>query len=87
MAQQVPCTTCGNYLNTINGAFWTMSPMQTNPDYIACISTDASTNGGFTYLDFCDPTSEYSVRPVISLKANTIFRGSGTYNNPYSVVG
>ena len=87
MANQTSCTNCGNYLNTINGAFWTMSPMQTNPDYIACISTDASTNGGYTYLEFCDPTSEYSVRPVISLKANTIFRGSGTYNNPYSVVG
>ncbi len=66
------------YLN--NGqSFWTMSPMQTG-SWARIFQLDSGTV----------PTSEYAttsagIRPVINLKADLTFTGSGTTEDPYIV--
>ena len=81
-----------NYLHTINDSFWTMTPVANdihNLGYgtsIYCIDSDYEGTNSSEIIE-CDIQQESGLRPVISLKANTIFSGSGTYDDPYTVVG
>ena len=72
----------GYYLYT-NSNYWTMSPYSVNAGGYAYVFNvrplgGLDGNGGVTIAR--------GVRPVINLKANTKFQGSGTTSDPYVVV-
>ncbi len=67
-----------NYLN-INYTLWLMTPF--NNSRVRSIDSDGS-------LKYANPASDgLGVRPMIVLKPNLKFTGSGTKNNPYKIVG
>ena len=75
-------TTTNNYFYT-GQAYWTMSPFNTSsPGDVGVF--DVYSAGGFSYGIVHATT--IGVRPVINLKANTKFEGSGTASDPYTVV-
>ena len=72
-----------NYLYN-NQVYWTMSPF-----YFYDIISNAyvflvNSNGGLSTITV--DTTEPGVRPVINLKADTLFTGTGTSTDPYIVV-
>ena len=73
----------GNYL--INGQnYWTMTPgsfYTTNSSAYVFHVYSGGTLGSIARVD-----NTFGVRPVINLKANTLFSGSGTASDPYTVV-
>ncbi len=73
----------GNYL--INGQnYWTMTPgsfYTTNSGAYVFYVYSGGTLGSIPRVD-----NTFGVRPVINLKANTLFSGSGTASDPYIVV-
>ncbi|MCM1052620.1 MAG: hypothetical protein NC483_01395 [Ruminococcus sp.] len=75
----------GNYLDT-DSHYWTMSPYyyHSSTAYPARVFYVHS-SGYLVNGSIADGT--FSVRPVINLKANTKFSGSGITSNPYRVVG
>jgi len=62
--------------------YWTMTPSDFSSGYANLFTS--STNGRFNDSSV---TSEFGVRPVINLKASTVFEvgGTGTSENPYVV--
>ncbi len=70
------------YLYNQSGFYWTMTPYYYLDGYAAVFNMSA--NGLLTDNDV---NKMLGVRPVINLKANTMFKsgGTGTSNNPYEV--
>ena len=64
-----------------NQYYWTMSPYNFDGSYavVFAVISDGSLGNGFVNI-------AWGVRPVINLKANTKFQGSGTTSDPYVVV-
>ena len=64
--------------------YWTMTPSDLSingVNHMFCASSS-----GYIYNDLTTVLNNYSVRPVINLKANTTFtKGDGTATNPYVV--
>ena len=65
--------------NSLN--YWTMSPSSSNT--VSARGYLVSTDGE---LSMSNINSTYGVRPVINLKSNTHFTGTGTATDPYVVV-
>ena len=74
-------STTSNYLYT-GLDYWTMSPSNFYSTGIANIFIVYS-SGRLIYRDYV--RSVYDVRPVINLKADTLFNGNGTSTDPYVV--
>ena len=64
-----------------NQEYWTMSPYDVFVSYAYVFIVGSYGNFGNYNVD-----STFGVRPVINLKANTKFQGSGTTSDPYTVV-
>jgi len=63
--------------------YWTMSPTYWNSSYGARVFFVNSSG----YLDYYSVNNARGLRPVINLKAGTIFSsGNGTLDNPYQVI-
>ena len=62
-----------------------MSPYDTDSfgyAYVFYVRSNGNLNGsGYYYVAYA-----YGVRPVINLKADTLFTGSGTTDSPFEVV-
>ena len=75
-------TTTDNYLFTEEN-YWTMTPYgyiyDDNLNMVFQILSNAFISGNYV-------STSAGVRPVINLKANTLFSGSGTTSDPYTVV-
>ncbi len=69
----------GYYLYT-GQIYWTISPYSFNGNAVVGIVNSIG------QLVFLDVRRELGVRPVINLKADTIFTGTGTMSDPYVVV-
>ena len=70
----------GNYL--INGQnYWTMSPYYFNGSYASVVRVNS-----YYFLSYDRVDSTRGVRPVINLKADTQFEGSGTKSDPFTIV-
>ncbi len=69
-----------NYLYT-NQVYRTMSPSGFSSSYADVISVN-----GTGYVSSFFTTSTYGVRPVVSLKSDTLFTGSGEWNDVYTVI-
>ncbi|MCM1052398.1 MAG: hypothetical protein NC483_00250 [Ruminococcus sp.] len=67
----------GNYLDT-DKDYWTMSPFIAINANVFRVNSDGCLQGN-------NVNNERGIRPVINLKANTKFSGSGTTSNPYRV--
>ena len=64
-------------------AYWTMTPAESLPAQVFYVASEGFINiGNGNSVD-----SLRGVRPVINLKADTKFQGSGTTSDPYTVVG
>ena len=72
-------TNNGYYLYT-NQYYWTMSPYRFDGSNAVVFRVNSSGNLNDYYV-----RSSNGVRPVINLKANTKFQGSGTESDPYVV--
>ena len=70
--------TTNNYLYT-GQHYWTMSPRGYPAAYVFVV--DSYGSFGSNWVDYT-----YGVRPVINLKADTQFTGSGTVESPFEVV-
>ena len=66
-----------------NQNYWTMSPYWYYRGYAWVFNV----NSDGTLIGISNVTNEYGVRPVINLKADTLFTGTGTSTDPYVVVG
>ena len=66
--------------------YWTMTPygfgISRNYARVSFLFSDGNVNNGYAN----DSNLRIGVRPVISLKGDTIFRGKGTMTEPYEVV-
>ena len=69
------------YLYT-NKNYWTMSPRDYRNDSHAMVFY-VNSNGFFSSADVCDL---HGFRPVINLRADTKFTGTGSSTNPFIVV-
>ena len=72
-----------NYLYTDN-SFWTFSPSAMHPNgfaYAGYVGNDGQIHGGYVHYN-------NGVRPVVSLKPNTLIDsiGDGSFSNPYKVL-
>ena len=70
-----------NYYLYNSYGYWTMTPYDYSDSHVALVIMG---NGGF--LTANSVAGSHGVRPVINLKANTLFTGTGTSANPYVVV-
>ena len=72
----------GFYFYT-NESYWTMSPYSYQDGIAGVFSFSA--DGRISYQNI-NVTNSYGIRPVINLKADIKFTGSGTISDPYVVV-
>ena len=81
----------GNVYGSMNTGFylynqqdyWTMTPFWFNPaPYPTSVFSMKSTG----YFDGWQVNNSSGVRPVINIKADTLFSGSGTTSDPYTIV-
>ena len=81
-SQLIDCNVTGQY-----GKWWTMTPSRSY-DYLLYIYY-SGINGIIEAYNSLDgsATSSLKIRPVLSLKSNTLVSGSGTATDPYVVTG
>ena len=79
------CSTAANCSVTGDNYWWTMSPSDFFVSNAHAFGVNGSSNPA--YLNYANVNSTYVVRPVISLKSNTLVSGSGTASDPYLVEG
>ena len=79
------------YLNSANGSitgttyWWLLSPYYWNGSFAGVFLVNGSSNPG--YLDYTGVNFTRGVRPVISLKADVLYKsGDGSATKPYEVV-
>ena len=77
------CSTAANCSVTGSNYWWTMSPREFN----GVIAYAFGVLGSAGSLHYAATSGTYMVRPVISLKSNTLVSGSGTASDPYLVEG
>ncbi len=80
----VPIENTNYYLYT-NRNYFTISPSDFHGTEASFYSMFAVSNVGGMINDMFNPEYLYGVRPVISLKADTLATGSGLWNDPYIV--
>ena len=80
------------YLNSANGSitsskdWWLLSPSNWNGSYASVFSVRGSSRPGYLNGDYVNNSD--GVRPVISLKADVLYKsGDGSANSPYEIVG
>ena len=76
-------TTNTNYYLYNGQNYWTMSPYRFNSSQERATMFIVWSNGG---LDNVWVNQSFGVRPVINLKADTKFEGSGTSTDPFTIV-
>ena len=82
MAGTVSSTDNSSYYLYTEQNYWTMSPSNYEGRYLFSYSFFMNSSGT---LSSNYTTTEYGVRPVISLSSNVILSGKGTYNDVYTV--